>query len=75
MQEKLQEVEGCVDKLSDILQFVTAASEEPVLGFVKLPEIHFIIPLETETGDTNEQGATPQVVSGFMPVAHSVEMY
>ena len=41
-------------ELSDILQFVTGASEEPVLGFAKQPEIHFIMPLETETGNTNE---------------------
>lgn len=42
-------------ELGNILEFVTGASEEPVLGFCMAPSIHFILPFETEIPNSSEK--------------------
>ena len=55
--------------LSHILQFVTGAAEEPVLGFFLPPSLKFISPTEMAV---QSSGSDPtQVVAGFLPFART----
>lgn len=56
--------------LDNILEFVTGASEEPVLGFCMAPSIHFILPFETKVANSSEKEESV-VVPGFVPLAHT----
>ena len=42
-----------VTSLENILEFVTAASEEPILGFLKQPSIHFVVAIVSEAKEDN----------------------
>ena len=54
--------------LGHILQFVTCASEEPVLGFFHTPAIKFIFPKEMTTRNSEE---AEQKGASFHPRAHT----
>ena len=54
--------------LGHILQFVTCASEEPVLGFFHTPAIKFIFPKEMTTRNSEE---AEQKGASFLPTAHT----
>ena len=49
-----------VTSLENVLEFVTGASEESILGFLKQPSIHFMVAIVSEAkeveGDNNTNG-------------------
>ena len=57
-------------QLRHILEFVTGASEEPVLGFVMPPSLEFGFPTEV-TVLANTEGTSSVTMGGFTPTAHT----
>ena len=55
--------------LGHILQFTTGASEEPVLGFIHPPSLHFILPCAMTASVSSEGGNSTKV--SFFPFAHT----
>jgi hypothetical protein len=59
-------------ELGNLLEFVTGASNQPVLGFVMPPSIEFCIPNEMTTQASTDQDRSASVVVGsFTPTAHT----
>ena len=50
--------------ISHILQFVTGAAEEPVLGFIHPPSLQFILPKQMTSPDVEKKAS-------FLPFAHT----
>ena len=44
--------------LENVLEFVTGASEEPILVFIKQPSIHFIVAIVSEAKEIEEDNNT-----------------
>ena len=69
---------GTVLDLANVLQFVTGATEEPILGFHIKPSIEFVLPSESKvisssSPDDSESNGTihEKIVPGFTPTAHT----
>ena len=59
-------------ELSNILEFVTGASNEPPLGFVMPPKLQFVIPNEYASFVSAVQDrSASSVIGGFTPTAHT----
>lgn len=58
-------------ELCHILEFLTGASEEPVLGFGMDPSIEFVLPLTRNGQDSTVQAGEPSARVGFTPTAHT----
>ena len=61
--------------LGHILQFVTGASEEPVLGFKLQPSLNVVIPQEQLVEDLQADSSDGQrvlkTIANFLPSAHT----
>ena len=58
-------------ELCHILEFLTGASEEPVLGFGMNSSIEFVLPLIRNGQDSTVQAGEPTARAGFTPTAHT----
>jgi len=47
-----------VTSLENVLEFVTGASEEPILGFLKQPSIHFMVAIVSEAKEVEVDNNT-----------------
>ena len=56
--------------LSNILQFATCASEEPVLGFLLTPALEFVFPGKEAAGGFEPLAHTCTIVLKFPKAAH-----
>ena len=54
-----------VTTLENILEFVTGASEEPLLGFTQQPSIHFMVPY-VPAKETTEDNISEEQVNNSM---------
>ena len=55
-----------VTSLENVLEFVTGASEEPILGFLKQPSIHFMVAIVSEAKEVEEDNNTNGQVNAHL---------